>query len=96
MALSAPPKIIPFGSGHDREGFSCGDAALDGYVRTQASQDVSRNIAQVWVAVDPSAPTTEQKAASDLKIPILGYYTLSATSVAKSELPAELAKRLPH
>jgi hypothetical protein len=91
LALNAPPKIVPLDRSHDRDGFLSGDAALDGYIRTPASQDASRNIAQVWVAVDPNAPT-----ASSQKLPILGYYTLIAASFAKSELPDHLAKRLPH
>jgi hypothetical protein len=78
MALSAPPKIVPLDRTHDRDSFSCGEAALDAYIRAQAFQDASRNIAQVWVAVDPSVPANDERSGSssaNLKIPILGYYT---------------------
>jgi ribosomal protein S18 acetylase RimI-like enzyme len=78
------PAIEPLGSHHDRETFSCGEPALDAYLRHQASQDVRRRVAQVFVAVGDSPQR------------IAGYYSLSATSFAKAELPAPLAKRLPH
>ena len=83
--MNEPPLIIePLGSHHDRSTFSCGEPALDAYLRRQASQDVRRRVAQVFVAVgdDPGS--------------IAGYYTLSAASFHKSELPQALAKRLPH
>jgi ribosomal protein S18 acetylase RimI-like enzyme len=83
--VNEPPLIIePLGSHHDRAAFSCGEPALDAYVRRQASQDVRRRVAQVFVAV------------GDAPGKIAGYYSLSAASFAKSELPPALAKRLPH
>ena len=79
-----PPVIEPLGPHHDRASFSCGDPALDIYIRKQASQDARRRVAQVFVAV---ANKPEE---------IAGYYTLSAASFEKHDLPLELAKRLPH
>lgn len=76
--------IEPLGSHHDRVGFSCGEPALDAYLRHQASQDIRRRVAQVFVAI-ARAPEV-----------IAGYYSLSATSFARTELPPELSKRLPH
>lgn len=57
---------------------------LDTYLQRQATQDVRRRIAQVFVArgEKPSA--------------VAGYYTLSATSIDKAGLPPTLSKRLPH
>jgi GNAT superfamily N-acetyltransferase len=77
------PRIEPLGSQHDRAAFSCGEPALDLYIRAQASQDVRRRLAQVFVAVG-EAPQT-----------IAGYYSLSATAFQRDALPAELAKKLP-
>ncbi|MCI4680400.1 GNAT family N-acetyltransferase [Rhodoblastus acidophilus] len=74
--------IEPLGA-HDRSAFSCGAAALDRYLREQASQDVKRLMASCFVVVE-----TETKA-------LAGYYTLAATSVPASDLPPETLKRLP-
>lgn len=78
------PVIEPLGAHHDRADFSCGEPALDSYLLRQASQDVRRRVAQVFVAVgDPPGK-------------VAGYYSLSAASFEKGELPPALAKRLPH
>ncbi len=74
----------PLGPHHDRESFACGEPALDDYLRRRASQDARRRVARVFVAVG-SAPDE-----------VAGYYTLSAASFEKDELPAGIAKRLPH
>jgi len=76
--------IEPLGSHHDRTAFSCGEPALDAYLQRQASQDIRRRVAQVFVAV------------GDAPGKIAGYYSLSAASFEKDELPPALAKRLPH
>ena len=76
--------IEPLGSHHDRSDFSCVESALDTYLQRQASQDVRRRVAQVFVAL------------GDRPGKIQGYYSLSATSFLKDNLPAEMAKRLPH
>lgn len=68
---------------HDRSAFSCGVAALDRYLREQASQDVKRLMASCFVAVDTATAR------------LAGYYTLAATSVPATELPPEILKRLP-
>ena len=80
------PRLIlePLGSHHDRESFACGEPALDDYLRRRASQDTRRRVAWVFVAV------------GDTPDEVAGYYTLSAASFEKDELPADIAKRLPH
>jgi ribosomal protein S18 acetylase RimI-like enzyme len=75
--------IEPLSDKHDRESFASGVEPLDGYLRQQAGQDVRRRVASCFVLVGGHS-----------HIPI-GYYTLAATSIALSELPAVLAKRLP-
>jgi ribosomal protein S18 acetylase RimI-like enzyme len=74
--------IEPLG-GHDRLGFASGAASLDRYLREQASQDVKRLMASCFVAVETATNA------------VAGYYTLAATSVLASDLPAEILKRLP-
>jgi predicted N-acetyltransferase YhbS len=70
-------------AGHDRSHFSCGDDELDAYFRTRVSQDVRRDMAGAFVAVDPA--TAE----------VAGFYTLSAATVRIDLLPESLARRLP-
>ena len=77
-------RIEPLGPQHDRAAFACGEPALDTYLQRQASQDVRRRVAQVFVAI------------GDAPDQIAGYYTLSAASFQKEELPPAQAKRLPH
>jgi len=78
------PSVLPLGPHHDRGTFSCGETALDDYLKNHAGQDTRRNVTSVFVAAgDPS--TT-----------IIGYYTLSAASFSRDELPAALARKLPH
>lgn len=68
---------------HDRTAFSCGASELNRYLREHASQDIKRDIARVFVAVRPEATT------------VCGYYSLSATSFQRDELPVEQARKLP-
>lgn len=79
-----PPVIEPLGAHHDRAAFSCGEPALDAYLRRQASQDMRRRVARIFVAI------------GDAPGKIAGYYTLSAASFEKTDLPPPLATRLPH
>lgn len=76
--------IEPLGAHHDRAAFSCGEPALDTYLQRQASQDVRRRVAQVFVAI------------GDVPRRIVGYYSLSAASFEKDHLPPAAARRLPH
>ena len=68
---------------YDRDSFSCGNDSLDRYLKTQARQDLPRNLAQIFVLLDD-----EQKT-------IKGYHTLSAGSLVLSELPIDLQRKLP-
>jgi hypothetical protein len=45
-------RFEPLGSQHDRASFRCGEDALDRYLQTQATQDIRRNIANCFVAVE--------------------------------------------
>ncbi len=67
---------------HDRAAFSCGNAALDRYLREQASQDVKRRLASVFVVVSKNDP----------KI-VLAYYTLSSRELMLDQLPVEIARK---
>lgn len=75
--------IEPLQKSHDREAFSCGHIALDRYIKQQARQDVQSQVAAVFVAVRP--PNAK----------VLGFYSLSASSIHLGDLPPELARKLP-
>jgi hypothetical protein len=68
---------------HDRAQFSSGSDALDRYFREKVSQDVKRRVATCFVAVGVQ---TEE---------VAGYYTLTATSVALTELSPDTVQKLP-
>lgn len=83
--MDEPPLLVePLAKHHDRAAFSCGEAALDDYLRQRAAQDARRRVARIFVAV------------GDAPEKIAGYYSLSAASFEKDGLPTGLAKRLPH
>jgi hypothetical protein len=70
-------------SRHDRGGFTCGEPALDEYLARQATQDVRRDLAALFCLLDGDDPS------------ILGYYTLSASSIQIGDLPDDLVRGLP-
>ena len=83
--MDEPPLLVePLAKHHDRAAFSCGEAALDDYLRQRAAQDARRRVARIFVAV------------GDTPEKIAGYYSLSAASFEKDKLPTGLARRLPH
>jgi predicted GNAT family N-acyltransferase len=73
--------IEPLGAKHNRAAFSCGVPPLDKYLHTQASQDLKKRLAAVYV-LTPDGTT------------IAGYYTLSAYSVRLDKIPEEIAQKL--
>lgn len=75
--------VEPLGSHHDRAAFVCGIAALDDYLKHRAGQEVKRDVARVFVLTQHNSSA------------ILGYYTLSATSITPDGLPQDIVKRLP-
>ena len=76
-------KIEPLSRKHIRSSFCCGKVSLDNYIRQQASQDLKRRVATVFVLID------------DPETNILAYYTLSSYTVNIAVLDAAFAKRLP-
>ena len=76
-------RIEPLSGAHDRSQFVSGSEALDRYFQTQASQDIKRRIATCCVAVE------------EKRREVVGYYTLTATSVALSAFSPEIVKKLP-
>ena len=75
--------IEPLNKNHNRKDFSSGVSSLDKYLKKQASQDKRKYVAAPFVAND----LNNNK--------IIGYYTLSSSSVNLEDLPSELTKQLP-
>ncbi len=75
--------VEPLDKRHDRSVFSCGTEALDRYLKQQARQDADKRVAAAFVLVVPTASQ------------VLGYYTLSASTITADELPPELARKIP-
>lgn len=73
--------VAVLGSLHDRSRFDCGTPALDRYLREVVTQDVRRRLAACFAMLDDNV--------------VVGYYTLSAASVALADLPQAVARKLP-
>lgn len=78
--MKLPTKLLE--KKYDKKSFDCGYSLLNDYLKTQARQDVDRDLSACFVLVD------------DADI-ISGYYTLSANSVKRDDLPDDLLKKLP-
>ena len=63
-------KVEPLAKHHYRQAFTCGVEPLESYLRQQASQDVRRGFATVFVGVEKATQT------------IHGYHTLLMAGVA--------------
>lgn len=74
-------RIEPLGKKHDRAAFSCGNAPLDQYLKTQAAQAIEKNLAAIFV-LTPDGVT------------IAGYYALSSYVIKLNEIPEAIAKKL--
>ncbi len=75
--------IEPLEKKHNKNEFNCGVDALDHYLKTQAGQDIRKNVAVTHVL---TAKDSEK---------ILGYYTLSSIGIFPGDLPDEVIKKLP-
>lgn len=80
---AAPVRIEALSDQHDRGGFDCGVEPLDRYFRTQVGQDMRRRVATCFVLLEAGMAS------------VLGFYTLAATSITLTDLPAAMTKRLP-
>ncbi|HME21638.1 MAG TPA: GNAT family N-acetyltransferase [Acetobacteraceae bacterium] len=80
--MTGPFVVEPLGSAHDRRSFTCGVETLDRYFHQHVSQDIRRRLSNCFVAVGAGGD-------------VAGYYTFSASSLPMTDLPADLASRLP-
>jgi GNAT superfamily N-acetyltransferase len=67
---------------HDRRSFSCGEPALDEYLRRFARQHAESKISRTYVGAKGER--------------ILGYYSLAMSAISKEQLPSQHQKRFPN
>ncbi len=77
-------RFEPLGERHLRlrAAFSCGEDALDRYLRERARREVEQRVAAVRVLYDGEEDR------------LAGYYTLSAVAVERTDLPSEITHRI--
>jgi len=75
--------IVPYESLHVKEGFDCGVSELNQYLFRQVGQDVRKYYASLFVAVE------------NVTNKVIGYYTLSNTSVDLDAVPLDSRRKLP-
>ena len=71
---------------HDREGFGCGEPALDRFLAQSARQSITKGSSRTFVWTAPSSRRPNQ---------ILGFFTLITDVVVTIELAPPLARRYP-
>jgi GNAT superfamily N-acetyltransferase len=74
---------IPLDSKLDRDKFTCGKDLLDNYFWHQAKQGVKRKLSAYFVLIDKESTS------------IIGYYTLSSSSIPFDLIPETFSKKLP-
>jgi ribosomal protein S18 acetylase RimI-like enzyme len=82
--LQLAEEIVLFDkSKHQRDSFDCGNEALNSYLKQHLGQNLKHNLIQAYVALEKNSNR------------VLGYYTLSSASISHTELPKDIAKKLP-
>ncbi len=66
----------PVARSHDREGFDCGDDALNGFLRQHARRSHERGGSKTFLAIDDTDGRT-----------IFGFYSVSPASIAYARTP---------
>lgn len=68
---------------HVKNHFSSGSLALDAFLKNQASQDANRHVSVTYVLLIQNEKN------------VIGFYSLSSTSIVLAELPENLQTKLP-
>lgn len=69
-------------SGHDRSQFTSGQPEIDEWFHQRAGQDQRRGLTRVFVALDD-------------RFGVIGFYGVSSWALRLSDLPLDVARRLP-
>jgi GNAT superfamily N-acetyltransferase len=77
--------ITALQASHDVNGFNCGTAALNIWLRETAKQHKKKFLSQTFILVDEQAPAT-----------VVAFYALALRALTISDqLPEKIAKKLP-
>jgi GNAT superfamily N-acetyltransferase len=76
--------VLPLNDRHDRTGFDCGDAELNGWFAQVAKQHKEKGISSTFVAV-----------ADEAGMEVFGFYVISLAELVNTNLPVQYRKRLP-
>ncbi|MDR2239706.1 MAG: GNAT family N-acetyltransferase [Zoogloeaceae bacterium] len=74
----------PVSRSHDRKGFDCGDAELNGFLAKYARQAHESGSAKTFCAIDDARPGK-----------ILGFYSIAPAHLDYGRMPGGLRKSLP-
>ncbi len=77
-------QIELLGKHHDREGFDCGENALNQFLQRTARQHIQKGLSRTFVLVDTEQPSV-----------IIGFFTLTLCEVQVDNLPSHWAKKYP-
>ena len=75
--------VEPIAAHHQRDRFTCGQPALDEFLKTRARKHREQNISSTFVAVPRGGSR------------VIGYYTLAQQLIEFVDMPGALVKRLP-
>lgn len=76
-------KIQKLNANHNKKKFSCGSTPLDTYLKTQAGQDIKKNISVSYALTFINS------------IDVIGFYTLTSISLDAHALSDEFTKKIP-
>ncbi len=77
--MIGPPE--PLAEAHDLESFSCGEPALDRWLRRRARQNQRNGASRTYVVTAGGR--------------VVGYYALAAGAVAASDAPGQVRRNMP-
>ena len=69
---------------HNRQGFNCGNEALNNFIAKIARQHIQKGISRTFVLIETEHPKT-----------ILGFFTLSLCEIQAENFPSKWAKKYP-
>ena len=78
MSLSAPEPLAP---DHQLDGFSCGQEALDAWLKTRARRNEREGASRTYVVCEDRA--------------VVGYYALAVGAVIAAEAPGKVRRNMP-
>ena len=76
--------VLALSKWHDRNGFDCGDAQLNGWLAQVAKQHKEKGVSSTFVVATTVKSTK-----------VLGFYAISMAELVNVDLPTQYQKRLP-